>query len=115
MYDVCLSALYKNMFSLCCVFMDHLCCLCLVLLMLSRLFIAALGSPAGKELISWLLFVMFKCVFVTFQCGIRGQFGTWFYRCLIFAAFLTLVSSKINSRTILGCVCPYQIIPRYSY
>ena len=28
--------------------MDHLCCLCIVFLMLLRLFIAALWSPAGK-------------------------------------------------------------------
>ena len=33
--------------------------LCLVVLMLSRLFIAALWSPAGKGLTSWLLLVMF--------------------------------------------------------
>ena len=31
-------------------------------LMHSRLFIAALWSPAGKGLTSWLLFVMFNCV-----------------------------------------------------
>ena len=37
--------------------MDHLCYLCLVLFMLSRLFIAAVWSPAGKGLTSWLLFV----------------------------------------------------------
>ena len=37
--------------------MDHLCYLCV-----SRLFIAALWSPAGKGLTSWLLFVMFNCV-----------------------------------------------------
>ena len=42
--------------------MDHLCNLCLVFVMLSRLFIAALWSPAGKRLTSWLLFVMFNCV-----------------------------------------------------
>ena len=41
--------------------------------MFSRLFIAALWSPAGKGLTSWLLFVMFNCVFVTFPCGILGQ------------------------------------------
>ena len=46
--------------------MDHLCYLCLVFVMLSRLFIAALWSPEGKWLTSWLLFVMFNCVFVTF-------------------------------------------------
>ena len=53
--------------------MDHLCSLCLVFVMLSRLFIAALWSPAGKGLTPWLLFVMFNCVFVTFPCGIRGS------------------------------------------
>ena len=41
--------------------------------MLSRLSIAALWSPAGKGLNSWLLFVMSNCVFITFQCGILGQ------------------------------------------
>ena len=39
--------------------MDHLCYLGLVFVMLSRLFIAALWSPEGKGLTSWLLFVMF--------------------------------------------------------
>ena len=33
--------------------------LCLVFVMLSRLFISALWSPEGKGLASWLLFVMF--------------------------------------------------------
>ena len=53
--------------------MDHLCYLCLVFVMLLRLFIAALWSPAWKGLTSWLLFVMFNCVFVTLPCGILGQ------------------------------------------
>ena len=53
--------------------MDHLCYLCLVFVMLSRLFIAALRSPAGKGLTSWLLFVMFNCVFVNFPYSILGQ------------------------------------------
>ena len=35
--------------------------------------VAALWSPAGKELTSWLSFVMFNCVFVTFPCCILGQ------------------------------------------
>ena len=39
----------------------------------SRLFIAALWSLEGKGLTSWLLFVMFNCVFVTFPCGILDQ------------------------------------------
>ena len=41
--------------------------------MLLRLFIAALWSPAGKGLTSWLSFVMFYCTFVTSTCGILGQ------------------------------------------
>ena len=39
----------------------------------ARLFIAALWSPAEKGLTSWLSFVMFNCVLVTFLCGIMGQ------------------------------------------
>ena len=53
--------------------MDHLCYLCLVLSLLLRPFIAALRSPAGIGLTSWLLFVMLNCVFVTFPCGVLGQ------------------------------------------
>ena len=53
--------------------MDHLCYLCLVSAMLSRLFIAAMWSPAGKGLTSWLSFVMFNGDIVTFPCGILGQ------------------------------------------
>ena len=48
---------------------------------LSRLFIAALWSPAGKGLPSWLLFVMFNCDFDTFPCGIQGQM--WYLIVLI--------------------------------
>ena len=47
--------------------MDHLSYLCLVFVMLSRLFIAALWSPVGKGPTSWLLFVMSYCDSVTFQ------------------------------------------------
>ena len=50
-----------------------LCYLCLVFDMLSRLFIAALWSPAWKVLTYWLLFVMSNCDFVTFPSGILGQ------------------------------------------
>ena len=39
--------------------MDHLYYLCLVFVILSRLFIAALWSPAEKGWTSWLLFMMF--------------------------------------------------------
>ena len=42
---------------------------------LSRLFIAALWSPTGKGLTSWLLFVMFNCECVTFSYGFLCQLG----------------------------------------
>ena len=42
--------------------MDHLCYLCVVFVMLSRLFIVALWSPTGKGPTYWLSFVMFNCV-----------------------------------------------------
>ena len=48
-------------------------CVALVFVMLSCLFIAALWSPAGKELTTWLLFVMSNFDFVTFPCGILSQ------------------------------------------
>ena len=53
--------------------MDHFCYMCSVFFMLSRLFNAALWSPAGKGLTTWLLFVIENCVFVTFPCGTLGQ------------------------------------------
>ena len=53
--------------------MDHLCYLCLVFVMLLRLFNAALWSPAWKGLTSWLSFVTFNCVLSLFQSGILGQ------------------------------------------
>ena len=53
--------------------MDQLCYLCIVFVMLSRLFIAALRLPVRKGLSSWLSFMMFNCVFVISPCGILGQ------------------------------------------
>ena len=53
--------------------MDVLCFLCLVFLMLSRLSIAALSSPARKGLTSWLLFIMFIVFFFPFSCDILDQ------------------------------------------
>ena len=53
--------------------MDHLCYLCLVFAMLSCLFNAALWSPAGNGLTSWLSFVMFYCVLSLSPCGILDQ------------------------------------------
>ena len=59
----------------------HLCYLCFVFVMLSRLFIAALWSPAGKGLTSWLFFEMSNCDIVTFPCGILCQ--VWYLLVLI--------------------------------
>ena len=42
--------------------MDHLCYLCLVFVMLSRLIIVSLRSPPGKGLTSWFWIVMFNYV-----------------------------------------------------
>ena len=53
--------------------MGHLCFLRLVFLMLSRLFIAALWSSAGKELTFWHLFVMFNCIFYYFPMWYPGS------------------------------------------
>ena len=60
--------------------MDHLCYLCLVFVMLSRLIIASL-SHAGKGLTSCLLFVTFNCAFLTFPYVILGQ--AWYLLVMI--------------------------------
>ena len=68
--------------------MDHLCDLCLVFVMLSHLFMAALWSPEGKGLTSWLLFVIF---IVSLSHVITlDRSGTGLYRFLVRAVFLTL-------------------------
>ena len=68
----------------------HLCFLCLVFLMLLRLFIAALWSPVGNGLTSRLLLVMF-IVFLLLSHEVSWvRCRTWLYRFLIFASFLTL-------------------------
>ena len=79
--------------------MHHLCYLCLVFVMLSRLFIAALWSLAGKALASWLLFVMLNCVCVTFPCGILGQ--VWFL----------IVSIPDLCRLSYSCMCSVLVEP----
>ena len=61
-----------------------LCCL------LARLFICAFWSPAGKELTSWLSFVVSNCEFVTFPLVSWVRCGTRLYLFLIFAPLLTL-------------------------
>ena len=61
--------------------MDHLCYFCIVFVMRLRLLFAALWSPAGKGLTSWLSFVVFICMVVTFPFGILGQ--VWYFIVLI--------------------------------
>ena len=54
--------------------MDRLCYLCLVFDMRSRLFIAALWSPAGKGMTSELLFVLsYNCDFCHFLVWYPGS------------------------------------------
>ena len=54
-------------------FVDHLCYLVLVFVMLSRLFITALWSPAWTGQTYLLSFLMFNFVFCHFPCGMLGQ------------------------------------------
>ena len=70
--------------------MDHLCFLCLVSPMLSRLFIAALWSPAGKGLTSWLLLVMFIVFLLLSHVVSWVRCGTLLYSFLFVAVFLTM-------------------------
>ena len=49
-------------------------------------------SPAGKELTSWLSFVVSNCEFVNFPMVSWVSCGTLLYRFLIFAPLLTLTS-----------------------
>ena len=66
--------------------------LCLVCVKLSRPLIAALWSLAGKGLTYWLSFVMF--VFLSLSHLVSWvRCGTWLYRFLIFAAFLTFLTT----------------------
>ena len=53
--------------------MDHLCHFCIAFVMPSRLLIAALWSPVGKGLTSWLSLVVLNCVVVTFPFNNPGS------------------------------------------
>ena len=63
--------------------------LCLMFLMLSRLFIAALCSPAGKGLTSWLFLVMFIVFLLLSNLVSWDRCGAWLYRFLINAVLFT--------------------------
>ena len=58
--------------------MDHLFYLCIVFVMLSHQFIAALWSPEGKWLTSWLLFVMFIVILLLSLLVSWDRCGTCF-------------------------------------
>ena len=55
---------------------NHLCYLCLMFVMLSRLFIASVWLLEGKELTSWLLFVMFIVILLLFHLVSWDRHGT---------------------------------------
>ena len=76
-------------------FVDHLCYLCLVFVMLSHLFIAALWSPQGKRLTPWLLFAMFIVILLLSYLVSWDRCGAWLYRFLVLAVFLTFIVEAI--------------------
>ena len=77
-----------------------LCLLCLC----ARLFIGALWSPAGKELTSWLLFMVSSCEFVTFPLVSLVRCVSKLYRFLIFAPLLSLlISLCVRRKIVLRC------------
>ena len=51
--------------------------------------VAALWSPEGKGLASWLLFVMFIVILLLSHLVSCDRCGTWLYQLLILAVFLT--------------------------
>ena len=64
--------------------------------MLSRLFIPAIWSPAGKGLTSWFSFAILNYVLSLYHVVSWGRCGTRLDRFLIFAAFLTLISKDVK-------------------
>ena len=70
--------------------------ICLVSAMPLRLFIAALWSTAGKGLTSRLLFVVFNFVLSLSHVVSWVWCGTWLYRFLILAPFLTFMYASFK-------------------
>ena len=95
--------------------MNHLCYLCLVFVILSRLFIAALWSPAGKVLTSWLLFVMFNCVFCHFlMCGIGSGLVSADLLALVCDVYLCFCHFSMwypGSGLVLDCIDSRSLLP----
>ena len=62
-----------------------------------------IGSPAGKGLTAWLLFVMFNCVIATFPCGILGQ--VWYLIVSIpDLCHLCYYKSKVKANILKYCI-----------
>ena len=82
-------------------FVDHLCFLCLVPLVLFLLFIAALWPHAWKWPDHLALVGDFNCTFVTFPCGILGQ--VWYlivsFPDLCHLSYVGILASTLTSRT----------------
>ena len=90
---------------------SFLCSLCLCMC----LFICVLWSPAGKELTSWLSFVVSNCEFVTFPLVSWVRCGTWLYRFLIFAPLLTMALISAWVKNLLCIVVLKQGLIWYKY
>ena len=89
--------------------MDQFCYLCFLFVMLSCLFIAALLSPAGKELANWLSCMLCFIVFLSLSNVVFWvRCVTWLYRFLIFASLLCLVGIYNFIQVLKGL---YAVIP----
>ena len=96
-------------------FVDHLCyfCLVFVVLLCTSVYwcLDKLWSPAGKELTSWLSFLMSNCEVVTFPLvsWVRShRCGAWLYWFLIFALFLTLKKTVYQYIFFLRIILSFQ-------
>ena len=81
------------------------------LLFMFRAFHAVLSVHCSLMVTCWersyllaRLFVMLSCVFLTFPCGVRVRCGTWLYRFLIFAFFITLTGLDLWSNLVVHSV-----------
>ena len=83
--------------------MDHSYLLCHVCLMLPRLFIAALWSPAGKSADSWLLPVIFIifCYFPMLYPGTGMYLIVSFHDRCILSYFVSLAKKRQKTTTTL--------------
>ena len=76
-----------------------ICCLCFVFVLFSWLFIVALWSSAGKGLTSWLSFICCFIVYVSLSHVVSFQgYGARLYQFLIFAFFLTYITTSFKNK-----------------